>query len=1010
MRYGVLGELRVVVDDGQALVAVGPPKQRALLALLALSAGTPVPAERLVDQLWAGRPPRTAAHSVQVYVSDLRARLRAGGGDPIETWAGGYLLRAGPDDVDALAFEARLDDGRAALVAGRAEQAVRLLSSALDLWRGPALSDFAGEEFAQEPIARLDGLRLDALEELGQALLDVGDPARALRLAEQAVAGGPLRERPRRLLMVALYRLGRHAESLRSFVRYADLLSEDLGVEPSPDLRRLYERVLLHDPALLGAPPTAGDEAPRNPYKGLRAFSAEDAADFFGRDDVVADVLSRLRSGLRLVTLLGPSGSGKSSVLAAGVVPRLGELGGDRRALPVPCDEHGVALLESGLRAGGVLVIDQWEELYLHPDHELVGRFTRALAAALSEGGVCAVAGLRADFYDRPLQHAELARLFLDGALTVLPLSAAELEQAVVRPAAAVGVRIEHGLAAEMVADAVDRPGALPLLQYALTELFERGMTLGAYREIGRLSGALRTRAEQLYAAASPSERSVVEQVLLRLVRVVTGERDSRRSATVRELTAAAVDPLELSQVLHLLAEHRLLTLGRDAVSGESVVELAHESLLWEWDRYAGWVERHRAALADRESLLHAVEEWEASDRHPDYLLRGRRLERFTGPGSDAVLTTARERALLEASLAEREAERARTMTLRRSRTRRRLVAAGSALVLAAGAATGATVLSGGDDRPRVALLFHDAGTEVDQQARSGFDASLRDFDVVGQVHHADAEGAFAEGERAAESADVVLVLTIQTDVELLARRHPDVHFVVTDHVVNLPNVTSVVSRDEEGAYLAGAAAAMTTTTGTVGFVGGVRGHLIGRFQAGFTAGARAVRPDVQVLVDYLSSPPDFDGFVDQPGGEAAARRMYGGGADVIFAAAGQSGLGVFEAAADLTESDGRQRWAIGVDEDQHDTVPFLNGVVDPERWRRHILTSVIKTQDRTVYGLVQDAEDGHVAAGMREVGLADDAVALSWTGGHLEAHRAEIERLRAAILAGDVRVPFVPD
>ena len=133
--------------------------------------------------------------------------------------------------------------------------------------------------------------------------------------------------------------------------------------------------------------------------------------------------------------------------------------------------------------------------------------------------------------------------------------------------------------------------------------------------------------------------------------------------------------------------------------------------------------------------------------------------------------------------------------------------------------------------------------------------------------------------------------------------------------------MTSLVSEDEQGSYLAGAAAALTSRSGTIGFVGGVKGEVIGRFQAGYVAGARAVDPGIDVLVDYLSVPPDLDGFVDQPAGQRAATAMYRAGADVVFAAAGQSGLGVFEAAAALSGGRRGQLWAIGVDSDQYDTV-----------------------------------------------------------------------------------------
>jgi basic membrane protein A len=227
--------------------------------------------------------------------------------------------------------------------------------------------------------------------------------------------------------------------------------------------------------------------------------------------------------------------------------------------------------------------------------------------------------------------------------------------------------------------------------------------------------------------------------------------------------------------------------------------------------------------------------------------------------------------------------------------------------------------------------------------------------------------------------------------------------------VVRLPNVTSLVSLDEEGAFLAGAAAALTSQTGTVGFIGGVVGALIGRFEAGYIAGARAVAPDIKVLATYLSRPPDLDGFVDVKVAEEAARAMYRGGADVIFAAAGQSGLGVFEAAADLSGPKRGHLWAIGVDTDQYQSVQWLPGVVEPSRWQHHILTSVTKSTAQTIKGVLTDIAHGRLRSGQRRVGLATGAVDLAYSGGHLAGIRDDLEVLRERIIRGTIIVPSNP-
>ena len=263
MEVGLLGPLEVRVDGRPVEVGVG--KRRSLLALLALHANEVLPADRLIEELWGEQPPSTAAKGLQVQVSHLRRDLRSNGSAEIlKTRGHGYLVELDADALDVHRFERALEEGRGALEAGDAEGAARLLREALALWRGPPLADFTYEAFAQQPIARLDELRLVALERRIEADLQLGHHADVAGELEELVREHPLRERLRGLLMLALYRCGRQADALDAYRSGRLHLTEELGLEPAPELRRLERQILEQSPELdlparppPPAPPTA---------------------------------------------------------------------------------------------------------------------------------------------------------------------------------------------------------------------------------------------------------------------------------------------------------------------------------------------------------------------------------------------------------------------------------------------------------------------------------------------------------------------------------------------------------------------------------------------------------------------------------------------------------------------------------------------------------------------------------------------------------------------------------
>ncbi len=245
LEFRILGPLEVL--DGDRPIRLGGPKQRAALAILLLNANRVVSVERLADDLYGGTPPVTAVTQVQRQVSDLRKLL---GAAAIETRSPGYLVHVEPGRLDLDRFERWTSEGGQALARSDAQAASELFRRALELWRGAALADLAYEEFAQTAIARLDELRLAALEQRFDAELALGRHGPLLAELEALVWNHPLRERARGQLMLALYRAGRQAEALEVYRRTRESLVEEFGIEPSKSLHELERRILTQDATL----------------------------------------------------------------------------------------------------------------------------------------------------------------------------------------------------------------------------------------------------------------------------------------------------------------------------------------------------------------------------------------------------------------------------------------------------------------------------------------------------------------------------------------------------------------------------------------------------------------------------------------------------------------------------------------------------------------------------------------------------------------------------------------
>ena len=443
----------------------------------------------------------------------------------------------------------------------------------------------------------------------------------------------------------------------------------------------------------------------RNPYKGLLAFGRTDAGDFFGREELIDRLLDRLAGAgvrSRFVALVGPSGSGKSSVVRAGLIPALlaGRIplsetwftvemtpGVDPYAeladgLSTIATEHVTTtvpiaeMVRASLPDDGsqlVLVIDQFEELFTHSADETRERFLAELADLIrrDNGRTKVVATMRADFYDRPLANREFGDLLRHGTEVITPMRPEELERAIRGPATAAGISFDTALVSRLIGDIGDRSGALPLLQYALTELVEAvpsgDIGLDAYEQIGGLTGALARRADALWEELPESAQVGAEQVFLSLVTLGEGVEDTRRRVLLHELRGLSIDLNDLDTVVNSYATHRLLSLDRDPVTRGPTVEISHEALLSQWGRLRTLVDEARDDVRRQRALSRSASEWDAEGRPRELLLAAGRLARYEEwlPLS-RVRVGGLEHDLLEASRAQRDAEREREEEQRR--------------------------------------------------------------------------------------------------------------------------------------------------------------------------------------------------------------------------------------------------------------------------------------------------------------------------------------------------------
>ncbi|MFE0424135.1 helix-turn-helix domain-containing protein [Streptomyces sp. NPDC058953] len=419
----------------------------------------------------------------------------------------------------------------------------------------------------------------------------------------------------------------------------------------------------------------ADDDGTESPYQGLARFEPGDRDRFFGRDDLIAKALE-LVSGHRFAAVFGPSGSGKSSLLRAGLVPALREHGHGLTAIRIltpgehPLHTHTTALTPKTTNANGavqgdtLLLVDQFEELFtLCTDPaERTAFIDHLLTARDPDSHLRVIIAVRADFYTHCATHRDLADALTHAALLVGPMTPPELRETIVGPAQAAGLIVERELTARLITEVENEPGGLPLLSHVLRETWRRRrgrtLTTAAYEAAGGIHGAITRTAEEAFTSLTGEQQRLARQILLRLITPGDGSPDTRRPVTRSELDLG--DTTQITLVVDRLARARLLTLDNDTV------DLAHEALITAWPRLNTWIEKDRERLRAHRHLTEATHTWYDLLLDPGALYRGTRLttaqQHFTGTQATTTLTPA-EQAFLTAS------HTAHTRDTRRRRT-----------------------------------------------------------------------------------------------------------------------------------------------------------------------------------------------------------------------------------------------------------------------------------------------------------------------------------------------------
>ena len=524
MWFGVLGPLEVHDPHGDA-VRIAGPGAAPIIGSVAVPRRTHGAGARAHRRSRGGSPPRTAAKTLQSHIVRLREDLAHVAPSLLLTDPSGYRLVVDARQLDAATFECAVNETLGAGDTADPETSIRRLDEALAVWRGEPYQDVVEGAFAIAERVRLTELRSLARELRTDLALAVGRTSELVPELEARVAAEPYRERGWNQLAVAMYRSGRQSDALASLRRVSRLLADDLGVDASPGLRDLEARILRHDEALsvpehvhqrFAVPEFDGTE--RCPYRGLDGYGERDASVFVGRERLTASVAAGLAER-SVVLLTGASGSGKSSLVRAGVLPAL-----RHGALPGSASWRVEERTPSAWRAVSdtteLVVLDQAEELFGVVSEDERAIIVASIAEHVDNGRRLLVV-LRGDFFHRIVDAPPLDRWAAQSTILVGPMRDDEIRRTVVEPATSTGLAVDDALTETILDEISGQPEALPMLSAAMVATWRTaratGSSIDGYRAGGGVAGAIEASADRVYLSLDRGLQDQARRLLVRL-------------------------------------------------------------------------------------------------------------------------------------------------------------------------------------------------------------------------------------------------------------------------------------------------------------------------------------------------------------------------------------------------------------------------------------------------------------------------------------------------------------